>query len=112
MWIARLMACLAALALCAGCGDDDERPATDGRERCVATCARFKFCIPNLKDSPSQIWVCRCDERRDEWSAKGQCIEACARASSCDDLWSYFRDTITGAGHLYLTAFYACHTSC
>jgi hypothetical protein len=98
----------------AGCGDDGETVGPDdGAQRCAATCQRFKDCIPNLEDSPSQIWVCRCEENTTRWATQGACIEACALKSSCNDLWDYFRDTLTGGGtHLYLTQFYACETAC
>jgi hypothetical protein len=94
-----------------GCGDDSREP-VDWKQPCNATCQRFKDCIPNLKDSPSQIWVCRCEENEQTWSTKGDCIETCARRSSCDDLWNYFRNSLTNSPNLYMTDFYGCQSSC
>jgi hypothetical protein len=97
-----------------GCedGGDGGDGTAEGRRSCERTCERFKTCIPNLKDNPGQIWVCRCGDNEALWASAGACIEACAVKSSCDDLWAYFTHSMTGSAHLYLTAFYACEQSC
>jgi hypothetical protein len=100
-----------ALASC-GDSDGDGGQSSDGRRWCDRTCERFKSCIQNLKDSPGQLWVCRCEDNGPLWASAGSCIEACALKSSCDDLWAYFTHTLSNSVHLYLTSFHACQESC